>query len=81
MKIKIRAGGGLRLYLPLPTKLVLNPVTANVLSYGLTSQNIPVSSGQIQGLFDAICAYRAQHPDWYLVDVQTHDGVCVKIKL
>ena len=81
MRITVRDGRGLNLRVPLPTGLLLNPVTARALAQGMAYQNVSVSGWQLMRLFDAVRAFRNQHPEWCLVEVQTCDGVWVKVEL
>lgn len=79
MNIIINEVGGKTIHLRLPSALVLNPLSANLLSVKLKENHLNISSKQLQILFQAIKTYKLNHPEWKLVEVYGHDGDTVEI--
>ena len=80
MKIRIRSEDA-NFSLPVPTGLVLNPITAEILAKLLREYPVPVTGGQILRLFSAIRQFRRRNKDFILVEVHSADGEEVLIKL
>lgn len=80
MKIRIRSEDA-NFSLPVPTGLVLNPITAGVLAKLSREYSVSVTGGQILRLFSAIKQFRRRHKDFVLVEVHSADGEEVLIKL
>ena len=78
MNIIVNEVGGKNIHLRLPSGLVLNGLSANLLSVKLKDKNLNISSKQLRILFQAIKAYKANHPEWKLVEVHGHDGETVE---
>ena len=79
MNIIINEVGGKNIHLCLPSGLVLNPLSANLLSVKLKEKHLNISSKQFRILFHAIKTYKLNHPEWKLVEVYGHDGDTVDI--
>ena len=79
MNIIVNEVGGKNIHLRLPSGLVLNGLSANLLSVKLKDKNLNISSKQLRILFQAIKAYKTNHPEWKLVEVHGHDGETVEI--
>lgn len=69
------------LNLPIPTRLVVNGLTAAVLCRVLEKQGISVTRQQLMVFVHELHRFRRRHPRWTLVEVEGHDGEYVKIQL
>lgn len=74
MHITLDGGHGKCLRLHFPSGLVLNRVSAILLSAVLKDKSLNISSGQLSLLFQAIKTYKATHPEWKMIEVHNHDG-------
>lgn len=79
MDIIVREGKGKTIHLRLPTGLVMNGVSAAVLSARLRMQGVDISAKQLRILFHAIKDYQSAYPDWKLVEVESGNGTFVEI--
>ncbi len=79
MHITVNEGGGKNIHLRLPNGLMLNRLSAMLLSAGLKDKNMNISGKQLHILFRAIKAYKATHPEWKLIEAHNHDGEIVEI--
>ncbi len=79
MGIIIREGTGKTVHLRLPTGLIMNGVSAAVLSARLRAQGVDISAKQLRILFHAIKEYQNAYPDWKLVEVESGNGTLVEI--
>lgn len=79
MRIIVKADSKKNIRLQLPTGFLLNGASAGILAAKLKKENINISAKQLRILFRAAKAYKATHPQWQLVDVQSHDGESVEI--
>lgn len=80
MLVKIRSGQA-GFTLPLPTALVLNPLTARGLSALLKQKGVDLTAAQAARLVKALNRYRKTHPEWCLVDAITASGEQILVKL
>jgi len=79
MQITVRGYGGKQIRLRLPSGLVLNRLSAILLSAVLKNKDINISGKQLHILFREIKAYKATHPEWKLIEVHSHDGEIIEI--
>lgn len=79
MRLIIKEYGkiGLRIYLP--SWLAMNRLSASFLAARISGDSGSISSEQLHTLFRAVKAYKAQHPDWKLIEVQSADGDYIEI--
>ena len=82
MQIRIREKDGANLFIPLPTGLVFNRLTAWIAARAAAEHGgFSIAPGRLYALFSAAKRYKKAHPDWTLVEVWDSDGDYVKIKL
>lgn len=81
MRIQVSDGRRFRLYLPIPTGLVLNRFTAGIACRAAEEQGVHISRKQMRALFDAIHACRREYPDWVLVEAKCAGGEQVIIRI
>ena len=81
MIIKIRSQDGPNLFLPIPTGLFCNRLTAGFAAKVMAQNGCTATPEQMVRLFRAIRQYKRKHPDWVLTEVQSADGDCVYVKL
>lgn len=67
--------------LPIPTRLVVNGLTAGILCRILEKQGISVTRKQLMVFVKELHRFRRRHPKWTLVEVEGHEGEQVKITL
>lgn len=79
MHITVNERGGKNIHLHLPSGLVLNRLSASLLSVGLKTKNVNISGRQLRRLFRAVRSYKAAHPEWTLLEVYSHNGEVVEI--
>lgn len=80
MKIKVRSEET-NITLPIPTGLILNPLTASLLPRLLAGYGAHVTKQQALRLVRGIRQFRRRHRDWVLVEVDSASGEQVVIKL
>ena len=81
MDITVIPNGGKEIDLRLPTGLVANGLSATVVSGQLKKNGLDISGKQLRVLFRAMKRYRAQHPEWMFIEVESHDGTVVRIEV
>lgn len=81
MQIRINAKDGPNLWIPLPTGLMFNSLTAPIAARAAAQSGVNITARQMNRLFDAVRRYKKAHPDWVLVEVQSADGDDIRIKL
>lgn len=81
MYIIVNEASGKNIHLRLPSGLLLNGLSATLLSFMLKEVHLNISSKQLCILFQAIKIYKQNHPKWKLVEVYGHDGESVEIVL
>lgn len=69
------------LNLPIPTRLVVNRLTAVVLCRGLEKYGVHVTQQQLMVFVREFHRFRHRHRRWTLVEVEGHDGEYVKIQI
>ena len=69
------------LNIPIPTRLVVNGLTARVACAALRKKGVPITQKQMAGLMKAWRRFRRHYPKWTLVEVESHEGEHVKIEL
>lgn len=69
------------LNLPIPTRLVVNRLTAVVLCRGLEKYGVHVTQQQLMVFVREFRRFRHRHRRWTLVEVEGHDGEYVKIQI
>lgn len=79
MYIIVNEASGKNIHLRLPSGLLLNGLSANLLSLKLKELHLNISSKQLCLLFQAIKMYKQNHPEWKLVEVYGQDGETVEI--
>ena len=80
MRIYVKDGKH-KIYLILPTGLVLNRFTAAIIGKASKTQEIPITKDQANQLFSVINQYRRAHRDWVLAEVDSADGTKIFVKL
>ncbi len=75
MVIRMKSLEGPNLTIPLPTALVLNPITAKIAAH-----QSDLNFRQLNRLFQTIRACKKQHPDWVLAEVRSADGTKITIR-
>ena len=96
MRIYVKSPGKRAINIALPTRLLLNNITATIGTkqvnkyirknaqeeVGLSSlEEELISSAEVRKLISFIHKLKKRYPDWYLVEVDSADGEVVKIKL
>ena len=81
MRITVKESGGTNLCLRLPSGFVLNGLSAHILSAALRKYHAEISGEQLHILFRAIKEYKADHPQWKLVEICDHEGDIIEIVL
>lgn len=79
MRITVKERGGKNLHLCIPNGLVLNRLSAGILSAALKDKSPNISGRQLHILFRAIKTYKATHPQWRLAEVQSPNGEMIVI--
>ena len=81
MIIKVRSSEGPNLFIPIPTSLLCNRLTA-VFSAKMMEQNgMHATPEQMLRFFRTARRYKRKHPDWVMVEVKSSNGDEVYIKL
>ena len=81
MRIIVKENNGETIRLRLPSGLVLNRLSAMLLSAGLKDKKLNISAKQLHTLFRVIKAYKKEHREWKLVEGRSHDGEIVEIMM
>lgn len=81
MHITVNEYSGKRIRLSLPSGLVLNRLSASILSARLKKTSISLSAKQLHILFRAIKSYKASHPQWMLIEAESQGGDVVEIMI
>lgn len=81
MQIVIKEPGRKKRHISLPSWLVTNRLSATILAAKLKEYGVFLSRKQLHMLFRAVKAYKAQHPQWKLVEVRNSNGEYVEIVL
>lgn len=81
MKIRVSGTGVPPIRLYIPNGLLLNSAVAYVISFAAVQKGIFLTTEQVSEYFRGIKGYIRSNPDWVPVEVQTHNGISVSIKL
>ena len=88
MRIYVKSPGSRTINIVLPTRLILNNITAtrgtkqiNKYISNNTQEEMNLSSIDIRKFIKLIHQLKKKYPDWCIVDVESADGEIVKIKL
>ena len=81
MRINITHRTGKITRLHLPQALVLNGISAALLSSSMRKKDVDISAKHLRTLFRAIKQYKRSHPDWKLMEVQSSNGEAIEIVL
>lgn len=81
MRIRVKEKDGSNLFIPLPTGLICNHLTAFIAARMAVEVGIKLSPGQLVRLFTELKRYKKQHPEWVLAEVHSADGDYVSVKL
>lgn len=82
MRIYMEENGRQKINVHLPSGLVLNTVTATLAAAFVKGQDGERYTGeQLRRAVQAVNEYRKSHPEWVLMEVQTHTGQQVEIRL
>ena len=80
MRIVVKSSEG-NIWLPIPSGLVFNPLTACFAPKFLKEQGVEITRAQAIAFVKELNRYRRKHPKWVLMEVESADGDYVKIKL
>ena len=81
MRIVVKSSDGKKIWLPIPSGLVFNPLTACFAPKFLKEQGIEITRAQAIAFVKELNRYRRKHPKWVLMEVERAEGDYVKIKL
>ena len=81
MIIKIRSNDGPNLFIPFPTGLLCNRLTAGFAAKAMEQNGWNATPAQMVRFFRAVRRYKSKHPDWVLTEVQSSNGDYVYVKL
>ena len=81
MIVKIRCTDGPKLFIPIPTGLFCNRLTAGIAAKAMEQNGWTATPSQMAKLFRCLRQTKRRHPDWILVEVQSADGDNVIVKL
>lgn len=82
MKIHVIENGVQKVNLHLPTGLLLNRFTACLAPHFMKDNDSPPLTGaQAYRFIKALKEYKANHPEWVLVEVQSANGDYVEIRM
>ena len=81
MIIKVRSEGGPNLFIPIPTGLLCNRLTAGFSAKMMEQNGMHATPEQMVRFFRAVRRYKRKHPDWVLTEVRSSNGDYVYVKL
>lgn len=81
MIVKIRSKNGPNLFIPIPTGLFCNRLTAGIAAKAMEQNGVNATAEQMVRLFRTVRKYKRKHPHWVLAEVQSTDGDYVYVKL
>ena len=81
MKIVVKSNEEPNIWLPIPSRLVLNRFVAGFAPQYLKEYGIVITKEQAVVFIKALNHYWRKHPEWVLAEVQSSDGEYVKVKL
>ena len=81
MIVKVRSEGGPNLFIPIPTGLLCNRLTAGFSAKMMEQNGMHATPEQMVRFFRAVRRYKRKHPDWVLTEVRSSNGDYVYVKL
>ena len=81
MIIKIRSSNGPNLFIPIPTGLFCNRLTAGFAAKAMAQNGVTATPEQMARFFRIARQCKRRNPGWVLVEVQSADGDSVYVKL
>ena len=81
MIVKVRSEGGPNLFIPIPTSLLCNRLTAGFSAKMMEQNGMHATPEQMVRFFRAVRQYKRKHPDWVMVVVESCTGDYVYVKL
>lgn len=88
MRIYVKSPGSRTINIVLPTRLILNNLTATIGTKQInkyigenTQEAVSISPQEVRKFIRLIHQLKKKYPNWYIVDVESADGEIVKIKL
>ena len=81
MIIKVRSEGGANLFIPIPTSLLCNRLTAGLSAKMMAQNGVHATPEQMIRFFRTARQYKRKHPDWVMVEVETSTRDYVYVKL
>ena len=81
MIIKIRSTEGPNIFIPIPTGLFCNRLTAGIAAKMMEQNGMHATPEQMVRFFRAARQYKRKHPDWVMVEVESSTGDYVFVKL
>lgn len=80
MIVKVRSADGPNLFIPIPTGLLCNRLTAGIAVRAMAQNGVDLPPAQMAKLFRVIRECKRRHPDWVMVEVHSADGDEVYVK-
>ena len=81
MIVKVRSEEGPNLFIPIPTGLRCNRLTAGFSAKMMEQNGMHATPEQMVRFFRAVRQYKRKHPDWVMVEVQSSNGDYVYVTL
>ena len=81
MIIKVHSAEGPNLFIPIPTGLLCNRLTAGFSAKMMEQNGMHATPEQMLRFFRTARRYKRKHPDWVMVEVQSATGDYVYVKL
>ena len=81
MIVKIRSAEGPNLFIPLPTALFCNRLTAGFAAKAMEQNGWTATPEQMARFFRVARQCKRRNPDWVMVEVQSSNGDYVYVKL
>lgn len=81
MRIIVKQEKGKNIRILLPSRLILNRVTAAFIPLALKDSDLKITRRQAYAMIKTILDCRRRFPDWSLVEVDSTNGEHIRIKL
>ena len=81
MIIKVRSAEGPNIFIPIPTGLFCNRLTAGIAAKMMEQNGMHATPEQMVRLFRVIRECKKKHPDWVLTEVRSAEGDEVYVKI
>ena len=81
MIVRVKSKDGPNLFIPLPTGLFCNRLTAGLAARTMVQNGVDATPEQMVRFFKAVRQCKRRHPDWVMVEVESADGDYVYVKL